>query len=68
MKYENEITEEDNNIENSENYKKTLKYLKRNNINDKLIKYNYRIIIEHLENSDNEKSLKKYSMLVIEKK
>ena len=49
FKYENEITKEENDIENSENYKKIIKYLKKNNMKDKSIKENYRIIIENLK-------------------
>ena len=63
-KYENEITEEDNNIKNSENYKKIIKYLRKNNLNDKIIKDNNRIIIDHLKNNEEKNIAKKYEMLM----
>ena len=48
-KYQDEITEEERNIENSEKYKNIIKYLKKNNISDKELKNNSRVIIEHLK-------------------
>ena len=48
LKYENEITEEDNEIRNSENYKKIIKYLEKNNIRTETINENSEIIVDHL--------------------
>ena len=59
LKYENEITEEDNKIRNSENYKKIIKYLEKNNIRTETINENSRIIIDHLKNNEEKKSLLK---------
>ena len=52
LKYENEITEEDNEIRNSENYKKIIKYLEKNNIRTEAINENSGIIIDHLKNNE----------------
>ena len=56
LKYENEITEEDNKIKNSKNYKKIIKYLKKNNIRTKMINENGRIIIDHSKINNEEKN------------
>ena len=58
-KYQHEITEEERNTENNENYKNTIKYLKKNNISDKIIKNNGRVILEHLKTNKDKKSLLK---------
>ena len=51
QKYENEITEKYNNIKNTERYKETIKYLKRNNVTDDRIKNNNELIINHINNN-----------------
>ena len=51
QKYENEITEKYNNIKNTERYKETIKYLKRNNVTDDRIKNNNELIINHVNNN-----------------
>ena len=58
-KYQDEITEEERNIENSEKYKNIIKHLKKNNISDKEIENNYRYIIEYLKTNEDKKSLLK---------
>ena len=64
LKYENEITEEDNEIRNSENYKKIIKYLEKNNIRTETINENSGIIIDYSKNNEEKKSLlKKYVIL-----
>ena len=59
LKYESEITEEDNEIRNSENYKKIIKYLEKNNIRIETINENSRIMIDHLKNNEEKKLLLK---------
>ena len=51
QRYENEITEKYNNIKNTERYKETIKYLKRNNVTDDRIKNNNELIINHINNN-----------------
>ena len=64
-KYENEMTEEDNKVRNSDNYRKIMKYLKKNNIRTEMISENSRIIIDHLRSNEEKKSLlKKYVKLM----